>query len=166
MGSHIPALKDRPSSVKRLQGLIISHPSISRTDKLIGLALLNSLHMRLWRCEVAQKTVAQRLGCSVRTVARALKALKAAGLVRWRRRRRRCSEYVFDLRRLLRGLTAPQGRDEPYRRDGDPLIRPVRPVTEADFRGDHMLWRPEVVAEFRRRYPAIRLAGLDVGSAS
>lgn len=121
MSSHIPCLKSRPSAVNRLRGFLLRLQAISPRDKLVAVALLQSLHLRKWECTVMQATLAERLGVSVRTVARALAALKAAGVLRWRRRRRRSSEYRFNFRLVDASVTAPDGIDRPYRTGGAPL---------------------------------------------
>ncbi|AXH71902.1 MAG: helix-turn-helix domain protein [Microviridae sp.] len=121
MSSHIPALKNRPGAVSRLRGLVLRLGTLSSRDKLVAVALLDVLHLRLFRCCVCQRTLAARLQCSVRTVARALKALREAGILRWRRRRRRASEYRFNMRLVDSSVTAPDGIDRPYRAGGAPL---------------------------------------------
>lgn len=121
MSSHIPELKNRPRAVNRLRGLVLRLGALSARDKLVAVALLDVLHLRLFRCCVCQKTLADRLQCSVRTVARALKALREAGILRWRRRRRRASEYRFNMRLVDNDVTFPDGIDRPYRTGGAPL---------------------------------------------
>lgn len=123
MGSHIPALKSRPSAVNRLRGFLLRLQALTPRDKLVAVALLQSLNMRKdCECAVRQATLAERLGVSVRTIARALSALKAAGILRWRRRRRRSSEYRWNFRVVDDKVTAPDGIDRPYRQGGAPLI--------------------------------------------
>lgn len=123
MGSHIPALRNRPKVVDRWRGFVLRLATLSRRDKLVAVALVDALHLRLWRCAICQQTLADRLGCSVRTVARALSALKAAGLVRWRRRRRKASEFAINCRCVDDSCSVPDGVDRPYRPCGGPLIR-------------------------------------------
>lgn len=122
MSSHIPELKNRPRAVNRLRGLVLRLGALSARDKLVAVALLDVLHLRHFRCCVCQKTLADRLQCSVRTVARALKALREAGILRWRRRRRRASEYRFNMRLVDDSVTFPHGIDRPYRTGGAPLF--------------------------------------------
>lgn len=129
MGSHIPALKSRPSAVNRLRGFLLRLQCLKPRDKLVAVALLQTLHLRKFECAVMQSTLAARLGIGVRTVARALAALKAAGVLRWRRRRRRSSEYRFNFRLVDDSVTAPDGVDRPYRTGGAPLCqRRAEPV--------------------------------------
>lgn len=142
MGSHIPCLKSRPSAVSRLRGLLLRLQCLKGRDKLVAVALLQTLHLRTMKCEIMQRTIGLRLGMSVRTVARALTALKAAGVLRWRRRGPyRSSSYRFDFRLVESRqeppkdksvgalVTAPDGVDRPYRQGGAPLcVRKAGPV--------------------------------------
>lgn len=123
MATHIPALKNRPAAVNRLRGLVLRLPTLSARDKLVCVALLDALHLRLWRCCICQRTLAVRLQCSVRTIARALRALKDAGILRWRRRRRKASEYAINCRLVDASVSAPDGIDRPYRTGGAPLCQ-------------------------------------------
>lgn len=83
-------------AVARLARLIRRHPGLSQTHKLVALELLDALDLKRWRCFPSYRRLADSLGVTVRTIGRALHALKALGLLRWRRHRRASSSYEFD----------------------------------------------------------------------
>lgn len=85
-------------------------------------------------CWPKMETLAQTLGCSVRTVQRHLSALRDSGMVRYVDRRRvrgRFSSYTYQLVHFLRYATTGHSR-HPARRD--PNIRETKRTTKGQNR--------------------------------
>ena len=102
--------------------------AITSTAVLVGQALLTYADRR-GECWPAHATLAARVGCCVRSVQRALDALRAAGLLSWDARRARWNRRMSNLYALL---TPDRLTEQPIRvpRQPSPLDRPRSYATQ------------------------------------
>ena len=126
---------------------------ITSTAALVGQALLTYAD-RQGECWPAHATLAARVGCCVRSVQRAMDALRVAGLLAWDARRARWNRRMSNLYGLL---TPDRLQEQPIRvpRQPSPVDRPRSVATQIAALGP----MPDgLAAMVRARWDRLRLA--------
>lgn len=140
MKSSIPAIGSRARAVADFRRLITRHRVLTVRQKVVALALIDALSLRRWQCAPSYEQLARWVGCTERTIGRALRVLNDLGLFRWRRRFRRPSEYAPNMALVDERCLPPSGRFDAPRCIGDrgpwqhPPIRAVAAVWQEPSR--------------------------------
>lgn len=134
MKSSIPPIGSRARAVADFRRLITRHRSLTVRQKVVALALIDALSLRKWACAPSYEQLARWVGCTERTIGRALRVLNDIGLFRWRRRYRKPSEYAPNMALVDGQCLPPSGRFDAPRCIGDrgpwqhPPVRSVAAV--------------------------------------
>lgn len=138
--SSIPPIGSRARAVADFRRLIVRHASLTVRQKVVALALIDALSLRKWACAPSYAQLARWIGCTERTIGRALRVLHGLNLFRWRRRYRKPSEYAPNMALVDGQCLPPSGRYDAPRCVGDcgpwqhPPVRMVAAVWQEPSR--------------------------------